>query len=202
MPLIKLIFYLQEEGINLDKRQKADALRLIMRFNGLGDIICNHITERDFLRNPQSFSKYKSLDTVSELIHYSGTHILNINSFYRFFQLIVCLILGYYPESPLSLSEQGSLNYKNKADGVLRNLIDKMQPGDYYKVCTVEKQQGIITGGHSMLLYKQPNGKCSFFDPNTGLQPNISTADILKAISEVQERFDHQEVAVMDKKIP
>ena len=132
---------------------------------------------------------------MEDLIEYSSTHALNINSITRFFELIIFLVLGYYPESPLSLSEQKQLNNPKTETHAINKCLSNMREGDYYKLCTIEKENGVIAGGHSMLIYKSSNDKFTFFDPSKGATMNLDLATITDKI-----KTEEGEIAIMDNK--
>lgn len=152
---------------------------------------------------------YKEKSNLESLLNgkYTDSHILNVNSITRFFQLILCIIFKYYPESPLGFGDQRSLNSQdeNVQNAAINQVLDGMQAGDYYKLCAVERKYGMLWGGHSMLIYKANDDNFTFFDPNTGAQTCLDKAGIKQKVETSRAEWDHYfnsevEIAIMDNK--
>lgn len=86
------------------KAEHADTLRKVVnKHSGACDLICNHATDKLTNETIKSIAEFlqQDKDTITEkLVPYSGTHILEQKSWYRFFQLLICTIFRYYPDSP------------------------------------------------------------------------------------------------------
>lgn len=194
------INYINKDGSHIDKAKLRETQRLIQRYNGLCDIICNHITSENILGDDAKITDYSSPEkNTKPMVEYGKTHVLNVNSLTRFFQLVLCIIFKYYPESPLSFTEQLSINSsdKTKKKAIYNKCLDEMQNGDYYKVCIVEKKYNIPSGGHSTLIYKN-NNTFTFFDPNFGATTGMTKDEIYEKISELST--SNSEVAIMDNR--
>lgn len=192
------IEYIRDNKIpSIDPKQIKEAQRILNRYNGF----CNHITSQDILGDTQKMANYKETSNLQSLLNskYTDSHILNINSITRFFQLILCIFFKYYPESPLGLGDQKDLNSNN--DNTKETAIDKaldgMKAGDYYKLCTVERKYGMPLNGHSMLIYKANDDRFTFFDPNSGAKTDLDKAGIR---NEIKDQGTGYEISIMDNK--
>jgi hypothetical protein len=169
----------------------------IKTYNGLCDIICNYVTAKNVLGNKDEMANLNNLDNIDKLIQYEGSHVLSINSVTRFFQLLICIVFKYYPESPLSYSEQKALNKVHSRKDCTKNALEKMKEGDYYKLCIIESKYGIPIGGHSMLIYKNAPDAFTLFSPNSGA---VTYPNLDGILDDICYRCNEVEIALMDNK--
>ncbi len=197
------IEFFQRNDLTCNSEELQAIRRISMNYNGLCDVICNHITQQDLLSDLKIFENYKDIndETMKKLIKFSKTHVLLTDRWEKFWQLILAIVFHYYPYSPLDWKDQKlATDARQQISGpVIEKMLQEMKPGDYYKCCHVERKFGIITGGHSTLIYKDANGTFTCFDPNSGAQVGMDINETKKWIIVVQ-RWCTQEIAIMDNK--
>ncbi len=190
----QFIKYLGEDQLLLNAENMIIATDLLRKYHKLGDIICNHITQDNLLSDQSKLEQYTAENNIEELVYFASTDVKNKTE--TFFQMILRIVFGYCPESPLSWSDQKALNDPLTKTKAINNFLSEMKDGDYYKICAVSKNaKGIITDGNSMLVYKSSDNNFTFFDPNHGATMNLDFAAITEKI-EAQKG----EIAIMDNK--
>ena len=59
------INYLKSNDKDLDPHKRAEALALLEKYNGLCDIICNHITQENLLSDQSKLEEYLQKSNIS-----------------------------------------------------------------------------------------------------------------------------------------
>lgn len=130
----------------------------------------------------------------------SKTHLLLIT---KLFEKILYFLSGRYPNSIVKPNELSKILNKDNTinQDILQQSLDKCEPGSYIKFCTIRESGKLIktpTGGHSMLIYKQKDGKFSFFDPDGGLSRNLDFSSLATKINEATQNT--KKICLIDNK--
>ncbi|MBI2790323.1 MAG: hypothetical protein HYX61_00065 [Gammaproteobacteria bacterium] len=197
----------QSKGKELKRLNSA-----INNYNGLCEIICNHIVMNDIL-SPARGTPRQAFDALNQTMvmkkleeEVAPLHILKQVSV---FQLLKASLFNKIPYNHLSTKEQKGLNNLNeklqnnpeKVNELMSKAIDNIQVGTYAKFFAFKKE-GLNFQGHSMLIRKNENGSFIFFDPNHGAKTFATKKELqtrlIEAFKECHREFKSENICFMD----
>lgn len=171
--------------------------RLILKFDGLCEIICNKILMDNLLGKgfDKNFLKDKLQLASLNVNCVKKNHILHIHSF---FALLFAYLLSIYPDNLFSIADQWNLLIKGKEGNeinkeLLFKALAKIEDGENLKI-SVFKKKGLSFSGHSLLMKKVASDDYIFFDPNHGEKRGLSFEDLCEELNRLIKHLDGTDI--------
>jgi hypothetical protein len=162
--------------------------RLMGRYDGLCEIICNLVIKDNLLGNKGRFE-----NITLERLNQTDTHILH---HFGFLKKAAAFLFNHYPFNIFSPSTS-ELSGKN-AD-VFKKKVEQLTPDSYIKFFTFQKTHtGYSSQSHALLIKKINQNTYSFFDPNHGEFSQLDINKLMIAINYTARAWQASHIAFID----
>ena len=170
-------------------------IEIILKYEGLCELICNKILLDDLLGKGEGVFFNKKI-TVDELNKQSiiKSHLLTV---FTFFSKMLAFIFGIYPDNIFSKKNQWKLVNKNKVNkDILFDGLKKIEVGTTLKL-EVFKKTFFSFYGHSLLVKKTNKNEFTFFDPNTGEHRGLSQEELALKINDQLAQWGGTDIFIL-----
>lgn len=205
-------FMLTLDNSSIDFGQSSLAVRLMERYGGLCDVICNYLTLSNISQNsPQMlynslFPTESSTGTsnkidIDSIEKVARTHILETTGFLSYLRYY---FTGEIPNNIFSPEEQNNLITSEGINiELLRTKLESLPIGAHtkYSVFHINKWLGIPDDGHSILICKKNTNQYIFVDPADSSAELLNINLLLNAIQDNSKRYrnrDFHHIAFID----
>jgi hypothetical protein len=197
-----------EVSFNQDKIYKNKTLpvpleKIVMRFNGLCDLICNKILIEGLMEfeDVNGFNHLKDSITKESLNDpvLLSSHILDI---YSLREKLAAFFFGKYADSIFGYLDQLKLVKKDKKGNrvvnglILQKGLKDIENGSMLKVEIIRKTFLTFTG-HSLLIKKIDNNNYVLFDPNLGLFRPVPLEGLVTLLNDQLEDCKGNEIHIV-----